>query len=92
MLVITPGGLRLGSVHEAGAFLGGTFGAFLMPWALAGLVVYGHWLWWKSRAKAEAMQSLYPDRKRLWLNATVIVLTTMMATEALWIVLSQSGA
>lgn len=83
MVLTTPGGQRLGNLHEAGAFLGGVVGGALMPWAFGGLVMYGHWLWWKARASAEAMRQDYLPRRQLVLNSTVLILALIMLLESL---------
>lgn len=83
MVLTTPGGQHLDNLHEAGAFLGGVVGGALMPWAFGGLVMYGHWLWWKARASADSMRQDYPSRRQLFLNGAVLILVLVMLLESL---------
>lgn len=84
MLVITPGGAHTGTELEAAAFFGGVLGSALFPWAAGALVAYGHWFWHKTRRDREFMNTVYPDRRRVVLHSTVLVLLALMVSELLW--------
>ena len=82
--LLLPAGTSVDSELELGAYLGSLLGAWLMPWAFAALVAYGHWFWNKTRRDRQYMAMVYPYRRRAVLHGAVLLILLLMASEVLW--------
>ncbi len=91
MLVRTPGQVQMDGQLASGAYIGGILGGALMPWAVALLVAYGHWLLAKSRKSKDYMKTAFPPRQRRLMHAVVIFLILLMGLEAVGVAAVRLG-
>lgn len=82
MLVRTPGQVQLDGQLASGAYIGGTLGGALMPWAVALIAAYGYWLWEKSRRSSDYMSEAFRPNQRRFMHRIVLFLVLLMGLEA----------